>query len=75
MDNQHEQGLIRFYSLIAAVAVACLIALVAFANIPGLQDPETGRLPEAASRALMFLPVIFLCGSVLVFAITNRGSR
>ncbi|MEO1289113.1 MAG: hypothetical protein AAFV93_15220 [Chloroflexota bacterium] len=71
-EMQYQWALTRFYALLATVVLALIIALISFFNLPGLQDPETGRLPELASRALMFLPVIILVGSVIIVVIFNR---
>lgn len=67
-----QEGWIRFYSLVAVVVIGLVITLLAFFVMPGLQNPDTGRLPEAASRALIFLPIILLVGSVLIIGLTAR---
>jgi hypothetical protein len=73
-QEQQQNAMLRLYGLFTAVFFAVVIALISFATLPGLQDPATGSLPEAGARALVILPVGFIVGAVLIFAITNRRS-
>lgn len=76
MQNQTQntqEAWARFWGLVIVVLIGVVITFVAFFNLPGLQDPATGRLPEAAGRALIFLPVILLVGSVLIALVTERS--
>lgn len=70
-----QAALARFYGLVAAVAVAVFIAFAAIVNLPGLQDPETGRFPEAASLAVLILFVGLIISFALVIALNERRSR
>ncbi len=74
-DEMKRIALARFYGLLIAVTIAVVIALVAIGNVPGLQDPQTGRLPEAAARALVILPVSLYTAFILIVVFSNRRSR
>jgi len=75
-QNKMKQiALARFYGLVVTVAAAVFIAFAAIANMPGLQDPETGRFPEAASLAILILFVGLIISFALVITFAERRSR
>lgn len=79
MSNDPQQNwkmkqiaLNRFYGLVAAVLVLTVVALIWIANVPGLQDPATGRLPAGALRALIIVPVGMYIAITLVLMLNRR---
>ncbi|MEL6406965.1 MAG: hypothetical protein AAFR81_21520 [Chloroflexota bacterium] len=81
MENETQAQIVNkqyalnlFYGLVLAVGMLTVVALISFFNIPALQDPETGQLPEVAQRAIIVFPAFFTVASLTIVAISNRES-
>jgi hypothetical protein len=71
-EMMRHQGRIRFVGLLIAVITAVVVALISFTLIPGLQDPETGRLSAGATRALLTGILGYLVSAAVAVFILHR---